>query len=403
MEQTTMPDSPFCNKESLTAVIDSLDLGVIFVNEENNIIFINKAAEKIRDMKSEERLGTSILDCHGGKIRDRVLDVMETFKGHPDTSRHKIIKSKNHYFDNTYNVVRNENSEFLGVVLSSQDVTEKKMLEEQLKQTNEELEKKVKERTAEIQDAYYQLQIAQQQLIQSEKMSAIGQFVAGLAHEINNPLDGIQNCLQAIIADPADLEQTKKYAALSREGLYKIEMLVRKLLSYARTHSPEKCRVDINSILEDILSLTSLKFKTNKIEVEKELSPELPYILGDHHYLEQIFVNLILNSCDAMPDGGTLTVKTYVDNESLITIKVKDTGTGIPKKHLSKIFDPFFTTKKKSNGTGLGLYLSYTFVAQQNGRISVKSKEGFGTEFMVVFPVETKELKINYEEVLVNN
>src|SRR3989304_9728204 len=172
-----------------------------------------------------------------------------------------LIKTQGKYFDNIYNVVKDEQSEFLGVVLLSQDVTEKKLLEEKLQKYNEELEQKVKERTEEIENAYNKLQIAQQQIIQSEKMAAIGQFVAGLAHEINNPLDGIQNCLQAILSDIHNIEQTKNYAELSLEGLYKIEMLVRKLLSYARTYTLEKSEVDINFILKDILSLTTLKLK----------------------------------------------------------------------------------------------------------------------------------------------
>ncbi len=273
--------------------------------------------------------------------------------------------------------------------------TEKKMLEEKLKKYNEELEQKVRERTEEIENAYNKLQIAQQQLIQSEKMAAIGQFVAGLAHEINNPLDGIQNCLQAILNEPTNVEQTKSYSELSLEGLYKIEMLVKKLLSYARNHTLEKSEVDINSILRDILSLTSLKLKNKNIKIQSELSDDLPSIYGDHHYLEQVFVNLILNASDAMSEGGVLTVKTFFSNDGFVTIKVIDTGHGISKANVNKIFDPFFTTKQKSNGTGLGLYLAYSFIMQHNGKISVKSKEGKGTEFTVILPlnsvVEKKE------------
>jgi len=396
-----MPDSPLCDRKSLIAIMDSLDVGIIFVDENNDIIFINKSAEKIRQMKSEERVGTSILDCHSGRMNDRVLEVMDNFKKDHKSTRHKLIKTQGKYFDNIYNVVKDEQSEFLGVVLLSQDVTEKKLLEEKLQKYNEELEQKVKERTEEIENAYNKLQIAQQQLIQSEKMAAIGQFVAGLAHEINNPLDGIQNCLQAILSDIHNIEQTKNYAELSLEGLYKIEMLVRKLLSYARTYTLEKSEVDINFILKDILSLTSLKLKNKNISIKEEFSHDLPTIYGDHHYIEQIFVNLILNAFDAMPQGGQLAVKTYLDKEGFVTIKVIDTGQGIPREYLNKIFDPFFTTKQKSNGTGLGLYLTYSFVAQHQGKVLVKSKEGKGTEFTVLLPTNSvEEKKIELKHVL---
>ena len=398
-----MPDSPLCDRKSLIAIMDSLDVGIIFVDGNNDILFVNKSAEKIRLMKSEESVGTSILDCHGGKMNHRVLEVMNSFKNEKNFSRHKVIKTQGKYFDNIYNVVKDNQSGYLGVVLLSQDVTEKKMLEEKLRVYNEELELKVKERTEEIEDAYNKLQIAQKQLVQSEKMAAIGQFVAGLAHEINNPLDGIQNCLRAILSEPQNIEQTKNYSELSMEGLYKIEMLVKKLLSYARTHSLEKSEVDINFILKDILSLTSLKFKNNKIIINEDLSADIPSIYGDHHYLEQIFVNIILNACDAMPDGGQLTVETFLNKDGYVTIKVIDTGQGIPNEHLNKIFDPFFTTKQKNNGTGLGLYLSYSFVAQHEGKIFVKSKKGKGTEFTVILPVNSiEEKKVKMDELIIS-
>jgi len=273
------------------------------------------------------------------------------------------------------------------------------MLEEKLQKYNEELEHKVKERTKEIEDAYNKLKVAQQQLVQSEKMAAIGQFVAGLAHEINNPLDGIQNCLRAILSEPQNLEQTKNYSELALDGLYKIEILVKKLLSYARLHALEKTEVDINLILKDILSLTSFKLKNKKIIINEEYSSDLPLIYGDAHFLEQVFVNLVLNACDAMPNGGQLTVKTFSNNNDFIEIKVIDNGEGIPNEHLNNIFDPFFTTKQKNNGTGLGLYLSYSFVEQHGGKISVKSKKGMGTEFTVLLPaIPIKENKIEVTE-----
>ncbi len=396
-----MPDSPLCDKKLLVAILDSLEVGIIFVDENNNILFVNKTAEKIRRMKSEESVGTSILNCHNGKINHRVLEVMNSFKYNNNFSRHKVIKTQGKYFDNIYNVVKDSQSKYLGVVLLSQDVTEKKLLEEKLQKYNDELEQKVKERTEEIENAYNKLQIARQQLIQSEKMAAIGQFVAGLAHEINNPLDGIENCLRAIISEPQNIEQTKSYAKLSLDGLFKIEMLVRKLLSYARNHPLEKSEVDINFILKDILSLIYLKLKDKKIIINEYLSTDLPLIYGDHHSLEQVFVNLILNACDAMPDGGQLTVISSLNNEGYVTIKIIDTGQGIPKKYINKIFEPFFTTKQKSNGTGLGLYLTYNFVTQHQGKILVKSEEGKGTEFTVLLPTNSvKEEKIEFKHEL---
>src|SRR5690606_2528348 len=176
---------------------------------------------------------------------------MKSFQEGNCVSRHKMIKTNNKYFDNIYNVVKDSKGNFLGVVLLSQDVTDKKNLEEKLRLANEELEENVKQRTEEIQKAYEQLKIAQLQWMQTEKMAAIGQFVSGLAHEINNPLDGVQNCLRAILNDPANIEQPKSYSELALEGLYRIEMLVQKLLSYAKNHVYEKTLININEVLED--------------------------------------------------------------------------------------------------------------------------------------------------------
>lgn len=397
-----MPDSPLCDKETLVRILDSLEAGIIFVDNKNDLVFINKSAEEIRMMKSEERLGTSILDCHNGRLKARVSEVMKSFQEGNCVSRHKMIKTNNKYFDNIYNVVKDSKGNFLGVVLLSQDVTDKKNLEEKLRLANEELEEKVKQRTEEIQKAYEQLKIAQLQLMQTEKMSAIGQFVSGLAHEINNPLDGVQNCLRAILHDPANIEQTKSYSELALEGLYRIEMLVQKLLSYAKNHVYEKTLININEVLEDILSLTGIKLKTKKITLIKELDNSIPPVFGDYHFLEQTFVNLIINAFDAMNDGGELKVKTSLAIDGSVKINVSDTGCGIPKENLSRIFDPFFTTKQKSNGTGLGLYLTYNVISQHRGKISVKSKEGKGTEFTVLLP-SASDGKETYEKVEMKN
>src|SRR5690554_909575 len=123
-----MPDSPLCDKETLVRILDSLEAGIIFVDNKNDLVFINKSAEEIRMMKSEERLGTSILDCHNGRLKARVSEVMKSFQEGNCVSRHKMIKTNNKYFDNIYNVVKDSKGNFLGVVLLSQDVTDKKNL-----------------------------------------------------------------------------------------------------------------------------------------------------------------------------------------------------------------------------------------------------------------------------------
>ncbi|HOI28933.1 MAG TPA: ATP-binding protein [Melioribacteraceae bacterium] len=389
-----MPDSKLCSRENLVEILDSLNVGVVYVDKERRFSFINKAGEEIRNIKSEDRIGSSVLDCHAPQMQNRVLEDLSSFKKGEYLSRHKMIHVKGKYFENTYSVVKDANGEFKGVVLISKDVTEKEKLAKELKKTNEELELKVIERTAEIEQAYNKLKIAQQQLMQTEKMSAIGQFVSGVAHEINNPLDGIQNCIRMVLSDVDDRRQTQNYLSLALEGLFKIEILVKQLLDYAKPHSFEKQELSIKQILDESLQFCIYKLKENNISLDLKISDDLKNIYGDLHYLNQVFVNLILNACDAMSPGGKLSIcVSNTENES-ISVKIKDTGIGIPKEQINKIFDPFFTTKQKDKGTGLGLYLSYNVLNEHRAKVFVKSKVKKGTEFTIIFPnVECREVE----------
>lgn len=381
-----MPDTNLCTKETLVEILDSLNIGVVYVDKEGSFSLINKAGEEIRDLKSEDRIGSSVLDCHPEQMQKHVTKDFESFSKGDYLSRHKMIHLKEKYFDNTYNVVKDKEGNFKGVVLVSQDVTEKEKLAEELKKTNEQLEQIVSERTAEIERTYNELKIAQRQLMQTEKMAAIGQFVSGVAHEINNPLDGIQNCIRMTLSDIEDKSQTQNYLSLALEGLFKIEILVKQLLDYARPHSIERQELSIKQILDESLQFCIYKLKENNITFENNFSSDLKNIYGDLHYLNQVFVNLFLNACDAMPNGGKLTITAENIENNCVMVKVKDTGIGIPKESLSKIFDPFFTTKQKSNGTGLGLYLSYNVLNEHSAKIFAKSKINQGTEFTILFP-----------------
>jgi PAS domain S-box-containing protein len=381
-----------CKDETAVKILDNLNVGVMYIDKKSNIQFINKAAEDIRKITKEEREGTSVLDCHSPKAHKHVQKVIQHFANGSAETRHKMVKTNGKYFDNSYSIVRDAENNFEGIVLVSQDITEKKHLEDKLKKTNQQLEEKVKARTKEIEEAYNKLKLAQEQLMQSEKMSAIGQFVSGLAHEINNPLDGIQNCIRSVLSDLDDKEQAENYLNLSLEGLFKIEILVRQLLDYAKPHSSEREHIQLNELLDDVLSLTRLRLKDKHIIQRKDFADNLPTIKGDAHYLEQVFVNIILNACDSMDDEGTLKVTTEADDDEVI-VYIEDNGCGISEENLKKIYDPFFTTKQQSNGTGLGLYLSYNAIKEHGGIIEVASEVDKGTRFKIRFPAIMEEEK----------
>ncbi|MBN1300749.1 MAG: PAS domain-containing protein [Melioribacteraceae bacterium] len=394
-----MPDSELLKKEDLIEILDSLNIGIIYVDRENRFAFVNKAGEEIRFIKASDRIGKSVLECHSPGVKSKVIDDMKSFQKGDYASRHKMIRSKGKYFDNSYNVVKNSNDEFKGVVLVSQDVTEKIRLEKELKRANEVLEQKVKERTKEITEAYEKLKIANDQLMQSEKMAAIGQFVSGVAHEINNPLDGIQNCIRAVMSNSGNEKLMQDYLPLASEGLFKIEIIVKRLLDYARPHSKEKVRVDANELIYNSLELTKFRLKKKKIDLQLKLNTEPVYVYGEPHYLGQVFVNLIMNSYDAVREDGKLFISTRQQGNT-IEIIFNDNGEGISEENLNKIFDPFFTTKQKDNGTGLGLYLSYNVIKDHGGEISAESKLNEGTKFTISLPVFIEEKVISNEELV---
>lgn len=396
-----MPDSNYLEKEQLIEILDSLQIGIIYVDKENRFLFVNKAGEEIRNIKSDDRLGKSVLECHSPKVRGKVIEDMHSFEINNYSSRHKMIRSNGKYFDNTYNVVKDKTNKFKGVVLSSQNVTDKVELERELKKTNARLEHKVKERTKEISDAYEKLKVAQDQLMQSEKMAAIGQFVSGVAHEINNPLDGIQNCIRAVMNNPENLKLTQDYLPLALEGLFKIEIVVKRLLDYARPHTKEKIQVDVNDLIYSSLELTKFRIKKKKIDLNLKLEDKPLYIYGEPHYLGQVFVNLIMNAYDAIQEEGRLTISTKQNNEQ-VEIIFEDNGEGISEENISKIFDPFFTTKQKNSGTGLGLYLSYNVIREHNGEISLESELNRGTKFKVMLPIFVEENIENEKELVIN-
>lgn len=226
---------------------------------------------------------------------------------------------------------------------------------------------------------------SQQALIQAEKLAALGTLVAGVAHEINNPLAGLYNCLRRIEARPEDVTQTQKYAGLMRKALAHIENTVQNLLNFARKKEFMLKAVDLNTVIESALELVQFRLEKNRIVVNNRRAPGPTMILGDENALQQVFVNLLMNAIDAMPAGGALTISTASRNGE-VTAAISDTGAGIPAAELPKIFDPFHTTKEVGKGTGLGLSIARRIVTDHQGAIEAQSEAGHGSTFHLRFP-----------------
>ncbi len=230
----------------------------------------------------------------------------------------------------------------------------------------------------------------QEQLIQSEKMSAIGQLVSGVAHELNNPLAGISAFAQLLLAEKRFPPDQRTAAETIYSEARRASRIVQNLLTFARQHKAEKVQTAINQVLDDTLELRGYELRVRGIDIRREYDESLPDTMADAHQLQQVFLNLITNAEQAMEqrDGHhhRLTVRTRRSTDS-IRIEIEDTGAGIPANLIERIFNPFFTTKPTGSGTGLGLSISLGIVREHEGRIWAENAPQGGARFVVEIPV----------------
>jgi two-component system, NtrC family, sensor kinase len=234
------------------------------------------------------------------------------------------------------------------------------------------------------------LNISQEELIKTrsqahfnEKMASLGILTAGIAHEVNNPLGGMLNCVKTMRENPNDSVLHQRYLPLLDKGLRQIENTMRQLLNFGRTEPLSLRQVDLKALFKECTELFQFKLKNISMHVDVTISKQ--YML-DAEALKQIIINIGLNAIQAMPDGGTLKISCSKESEYLIII-FEDSGTGIAKEDLPHIFDPFFTTKDVGEGTGLGLAVTYSLVQKMKGEIDVKSEIHTGTVFSITIPI----------------
>jgi signal transduction histidine kinase len=259
------------------------------------------------------------------------------------------------------------------------------------KQHMERLNRELSEKTRKLELAYAQLEEAQRQIIQTEKLSSLGTLVAGVAHEINNPIGIIGNRVEVLRMEHEehDLDDMlKEDLEVIHRQANRVAEITTALLAYARQSSHEQSVLDLNAVVRSALLLWQPQTE-QVVRVETALDEPLAPIMGNFTQLQQVVINLLSNALDATPAGGTIGVSTRDLGEppSTVALEVTDTGTGIPVEHLSKVFDPFFTTKPPGKGTGLGLSVCLGIVQDHHGTITVDSQEGRGSIFIVTFPV----------------
>jgi two-component system NtrC family sensor kinase len=294
-----------------------------------------------------------------------------------------------------------EDMELLSTI-ANQSVTaiDNARMYEALEKMNLELEKKVEQRTADLCEALAEKERTQKQLIQSESLAAIGQLVAGTAHELNNPLasassltqTSVESIRQWDVAEEArsDVEDDLLF---SLKELRRAGAIVKSLLGLSRQTQTYVEPVRINAALDDALRVLYNQYKHLRVAVDKEYDDSLPDVQGNFANLGQVFINVIKNAIQALPEGkGRVTLKTrYQKDSDCVIVEIGDTGSGISGAHLKDIFKPFYTTKEVGQGTGLGLYISHEIVNRHGGTIHVRSETDRGTVVTIELPCQRRE------------
>ena len=333
-----------------------------------NIIIWNRAAEEILGYKAGEVIGKMNID----KIypEDMTRKVMQMLRGdeYGGAGRLKAypmvyVRRDGEVVEGTLSAatIYDANGNKIATVGSFVDLRERLEMERALRRT-------------------------QEQLLQSEKLAAMGRLTSQIAHELNNPLYGIMNTLELLKTEVSPQSKRRKILEMALSETVRLSDLLRKMLSFSKPDQEQRQPVDINTVIDEILLLHEKQLRENDIHIATTFAEGLSRVNASKDQLRQVFLNMVANARDAMADGGTLTVTTSSDGENVI-IEVTDTGTGIKEEHIDKIFDSFFTTKGEVKGVGLGLSVCYGFIKDHGGDIVVKSDVGTGTTFVITLPV----------------
>ena len=354
----------------ITLVIDCLPVGLYVVDREYHIQIWNRKREMgAQGLRRDEVVGRQVFDVltrqPAGQLRSEFDAVFQS--GQPRQLELEVTAGGEPKFYRISKIPMRQDGETISHVITiGEDVTEG--------------------------------HVAQQRILQSEKLAAIGQLAAGIMHEINNPLATIGACVAALenrvedIVPPARQAAVREYLEIIDKEVQRCEGIVDGLLDFSRPKGKAKGPVNVSTILEDTLFLLKHHERFRKIEVTRVLSENLPPVHANAEQLIQVFMALMLNALDAMEEGGSLTVRSQTGSmhEDEVEVEIEDTGAGIPRAELSKIFEPFYTTTPPGRGTGLGLSVCYGIVAEHGGRIVADSQPGRGSVFRVYLPVAGK-------------
>ena len=350
-------------KNFLESIIEKAGDAISVVDLEGKVLYWNEGAERIYGYQKEEVLGKTLFDFlypQDEKSRDDEKRLMEGWmarvkKGEvvPNVEVKRLTKEqKEVLISMTISPLKDAEGNITGASRICKDITHLKKAEERL--------------------------------IMAERLSSLGELTAGVAHELRNPLAGIKINTQVLSRKQDLSEMERRLLESTQEGIEKIQKIVDDMLHFAKPRASHIKEEAVNEVVEKSLAILQARVKKGNISVVFDRGEGLPAVRIDVHQIQQVLINLMLNAVQAMENGGTLTLRTFLENGGAVGVEVRDTGVGIPLSHVRKIFDPFFTTK--SEGTGLGLSISLKILENHGATIDVVSKEGEGTSFTIHFP-----------------
>jgi len=352
-------------KEFNESIVESVNVGLLAVDEDGRIIQCNSTFEEMIGLPRERAVGKLVEEIFDESFALNLSNILGKSRWHLTEIRNAY---KLHTYDFTgkpliLNVavapLRSVSNSQTGAIIVFENVSTRVKLEETLQQ--------------------------------SEKLSSIGLLAAGVAHEVNTPLTGVSSYTQMLLGMIPETDPKHALLQKMQRQTDRATNIVGNLLNFSRTgNAIESAELDINKLLDDTLQLLEPQLRKSNVQIVKNYTKMPPKIFANGGKLQQVFTNLILNARDAMFDGGQITLETDVNEENEVSIEVSDTGEGISPENLNKIFDPFFTTKGVGNGTGLGLAVSYGIVQEHAGTIEVRSENGSGTTFRLLFPAANK-------------
>jgi PAS domain S-box-containing protein len=338
-------------------ILKSANLGIYTVDAELRITSWNRTMEEMSGFGESEVMGRELFKLFPALEEEGFADRMRRVlqRGAPEKLRlaHRNPQGELRFQKRRLAPLQDEGVT-TGVVVIVEDITEFKRLLEQT--------------------------------IQSEKLAEVGRLSAGIAHEINNPLAVISYAAQLLLREETFSEFQREILERVESETNRLKTLTESLLSFSSAREMVKRETDLNEVLYDVLRLLRYELQRNNIRLEEDCGV-LPYLQADPNKLKQVFINLVMNAVQAMPDGGTLLVRTRQLSDNEVEAVIADSGPGIPKEMQEQIFAPFFTTKKEGEGTGLGLYICRNIVAEHEGRLLLHSDGRTGTTFRILMPI----------------